>query len=152
MTHKGKLLAAALLAMGIWTLDGSAQAAEIRPEHPAVKARLLQTELMVAALYCDERGRYNAFVRKFRNELTAYGKQLQKLFRDAHGAQAQPNLDQFITRVANAESQRHLADTNAHCEDSSILFTELLNLNRSEFRRFSDQRGIRLPTASLALR
>jgi hypothetical protein len=145
-----------VMAAVAFVLLGSAGApggaTELRVEHPAIKARLLQTKLMVAALYCDERGRYNAFVRKFRTELVTYGKQLQKLFRDAHGSQGQPQLDEFITRIANAESQRHVDDKVGYCEDSSALFTSVLNLTRNEFRRFSDQRSITLPTAWMALR
>lgn len=141
-----------LAACGSLWLAVPAQAADSGGNHPAVKARVLQTELMVSALYCDESGRYNAFVRKFRPELTTYGKQLQKLFADAHGPRAQPKLDQFVTRVANAESQRHIDDRSASCEDSAELFTNVLSLNRLEFRRFTDQMTVRLSPALLAIR
>ena len=66
-------------------LPSSAQAkAKPRPGYcasdtdlAALNARVLQTELMVAALSCDEKQRYNSFVTAYREVLRDRGQALQ---------------------------------------------------------------------------
>ena len=55
---------------------GTASAFETRnaQEVAAVNARLLQTEMMVAALTCDLRSQYNTAVRAFEKDLVRHGK------------------------------------------------------------------------------
>jgi hypothetical protein len=83
----------------------------------ALNVRALQTELMVGALACGERERYNAFVQARQPELVPYAKTLQRM----HGKRT----NAFVTRVANAASR------NADCAAISALFDEALESGSS---------------------
>src|SRR5512134_2432835 len=78
----------------------------------ALNVRALQTELMVGALACGERERYNAFVQARQPELVPYARTLQRM----HGKRT----NAFVTRVANASAR------NADCAAISALFDEVL--------------------------
>jgi hypothetical protein len=83
----------------------------------ALNVRALQTELMVGALACGERERYNAFVQARQPELVPYAKTMQRM----HGKRT----NAFVTRVANAASR------NADCAAISALFDEALESGNS---------------------
>lgn len=93
-------------------------------EQPALSARVLQTQLMVAALACGESGRYNDFVRKFSPELSARSRTLMALFERQYGRGAESQLNRFVTVLANAASARS-ATTSRFCTDAVVLFDTL---------------------------
>lgn len=93
---------------------------------PALQTRVLQTDLMVAALTCDERARYNAFVGKHRAELVVRGHELKGLFNRAYGPRALANLDSFVTRLANEASLNTVAARTSYCTDAVATFTAVL--------------------------
>lgn len=95
-------------------------------ETAAVNARLLQTEMMVAALACDLRPQYNRAVRTFEKELVGHGKVLRRMFRRSHGAAAQRHLDKYITRLANEASARSNYDRATYCRTAASLFGDVL--------------------------
>lgn len=107
---------------------GAAHAIEPRnsSETAAVNARLLQTEMMVAALACDLRPQYNRAVRTFEKELVKHGRVLRKMFRRNHGASAQRHLDRYITRLANEASARSNYDRATYCRTAASLFGDVL--------------------------
>lgn len=107
---------------------GSANAFEPRGagETAAINARLLQTEMMVAALACDLRPQYNTAVRTFEKELVRHGKVLRKMFRRNHGASAQRRLDKYITQLANDASARSNYDRASYCRTAGVLFRNVL--------------------------
>ncbi len=83
-------------ASTVWA-DTCASAAE----KTAFDTRVLQSELMVAALSCGENARYNSFVQKFESELVANGNALRGYFARNYGKSGEDVLDRFITRIAN---------------------------------------------------
>jgi hypothetical protein len=83
----------------------------------ALNVRALQTELMVGALACGERERYNAFIRARQPELVPYAETLQRMQGKRTNA--------FVTRVANAASR------NPDCGAISALFDEALEPGNS---------------------
>lgn len=107
---------------------GAANAVE--PNNPteaaAINARLLQTEMMVAALACDLRPRYNKAMRTFEKELVGHGKVLRAIFRRSHGASAQRQLDKYITQLANDASGRSNYDRITYCRTAASLFDDVL--------------------------
>jgi hypothetical protein len=109
-------------------VTGAAHAAEPRnaSETAAVNARLLQTEMMVAALACDLRPQYNQAIRTYEKELVRHGKVLRTMFRRDHGASAQRQLDRYITRLANDASSRSNYDRITYCRTASTLFSNVL--------------------------
>ena len=79
----------------------------------ALNVRALQTELMVGALACGERERYNGFIRARQPELVPYAETLQRM----QGKQT----NAFVTKVANAASRK------PDCSVISALFDETLD-------------------------
>jgi hypothetical protein len=116
----------------------------IPSERAGADARVLQTELMVAALTCGQRNRYNGFVKKFQPQLVANGKALRRYFRRVHGGRGEARVTRFVTRLANEASARSLVDgTQAYCASVSSLFDEVMAIDPKDFQAFV----ARLPSA-----
>lgn len=120
---------------------GAAHAIEPRnaSETAAVNARLLQTEMMVAALACDLRPQYNRAVRTFEKELVGHGRVLRKMFRRNHGASAQRHLDRYVTRLANEASARSNYDRVTYCRTAASLFGNVLASRSGGFDQMTQQ-------------
>jgi hypothetical protein len=93
-------------------------------EASAERVRVLQTELMVAALKCRGREdlglfeKYNTFVRKFTPELVEHGKTLTGYFQRSYGNSYRQKMDKYITSLANTVSIASDKDPQ-FCEVSS---------------------------------
>lgn len=92
----------------------------------ALNARVLQTELMVAALSCDERERYNNFIIAYRSVLTERSQALQGMFKRAYGGEGTDRLNSFVTKMANNSSQQVTDRGNSYCTYAGELFKEAL--------------------------
>lgn len=98
---KTKKMMSALLAAA--AITGQAFAADVcsRPEETAaVKAEILQQQLMVAAYSCHLEGAYNAFVVNYRSDLVTSDREAQGLFQRAY-AKGEANYQTFKTQLAN---------------------------------------------------
>ena len=117
-------------------------------EDQALAARVLQTELMVAALTCGEQQLYNTFVTRFQPELVERGKALSKMFQRAYGNKGTAELTTFVTRLANEASMRSLDHGLDYCAKASAMFQEALAVDRTGFatfvsaQSFSDYHGV----------
>lgn len=145
MRHVLRLLRTALVA-AVATValadPGHAAMCALPSEQVALNSRVLQSELMVAALTCGERKRYNTFVRKFENQLVAYGRALRQYFKRAHGSNGRYEIDRFVTRLANDASERSLATSTARfCTDAVSLFDRVLDVDSHGLRDFLDGHG-----------
>ncbi|MGH8613491.1 MAG: hypothetical protein ACREYF_16115 [Gammaproteobacteria bacterium] len=121
-----KLVSAAFVIRGLLNVDTAWAEACAQPhERTALSARVLQTELMVAALSCGNRLLYNAFVRKFRDDLVKQGHSLRLFFARHYAGRGEKDLNILITRLANEASQRSNADRAAFCSQASSLFRQL---------------------------
>jgi len=124
---------------GLLTVDPAGAEVCAQPhERTALSTRVLQTELMVAALCCDNRPLYNAFVSKFRGELVKQGRSLRSFFQRHHGGGGEENLNSFITRLANEASRRSNAERAGFCAQTSLLFRQLLHDKRLNFETLLD--------------
>ena len=94
-------------------------------ERASLEMRLMQSELMVAALSCSSADSYNAFVSRYKSELTASGKTMQDLFKRVHGGNAFTQINSFVTRVAN-EASLKMALNSHFCEEAAQTFQVLL--------------------------
>lgn len=118
----------------------------------AAQVRVLQTELMVAALQCrndpafDHSAKYNAFISQFSSSLSQHGKALQDHFRKAFGGDHQRQLDRYVTRLANDAGQR--GTTTGYCQTMAPLFERVLTLKKSDLGSFSSE----LPLGQAVLR
>jgi hypothetical protein len=106
-------------------------------EREAVSFRLLQTELMVAALSCgreDYRSQYNTFVLRFRPALRTNGRALRAIFKRTYGRRGKRRLDAYVTRLANEASVRSMQN-DAFCESAGRKFNAVLRARRTETAR-----------------
>ncbi len=134
----------ALAAIAACMLGGSALAASSSAgaafcatdkDLAALNTRVLQTELMVAALSCGQRQQYNTFVTTHQQMLINQGRALQVLFNRAHGAQGANRMNAFVTRLANDASQQ-VRSRDDYCLFMSGLFDEAMATSPEHFSQF----------------
>lgn len=100
----------------------------------AIAFRRLQSELMVAALSCNDRrlhAYYNLFVERFRPALGENARVLKAHFRSIHGAVATRRMDDFMTRLANEASLSSMADRN-FCDNSLARFEAISRVDENQ--------------------
>lgn len=119
-TIKTRLLLAGLAA--IVAGPAIAQTCVQSSERTAFEVRALQSQLMVAALTCQQDSGYNAFVRKFQGELAGSYRAIQGHFRRTAGGGHQRALDGFITTLANEQSQDGIRQGSRFCQNVIPLF------------------------------
>lgn len=122
-------LVAAVLVAGA-ALIPAAQAADAATarERAAVRVRVLQSDMMVAALSCDLRTHYNQAVRRFETEMIRHGRHLRAFFERVYGRSGQRELDRFVTAMANSASSRSVAQGAAYCESAERLMNAVLTV------------------------
>lgn len=118
-------------------------------EKEALDLRVLQTELMFAALSCNEKDNYNQFVKKFQPKLQKNSMAMQNYFKNNYKKNSTAQLNQFVTQLANG-----VADRSAHtrpstfCAGARSLFIEALQHNDTSLpqlasqQRFASQHGV----------
>src|SRR5574337_1311738 len=98
-----------LLAAGLFAVVSAHAQQCLRPnERAAFDAAGLKTQLMITALTCDARQKYNAFVQRYQRELQTQERALQGYFARSYGARGQQRHDDYITSLANLQSQAGL--------------------------------------------
>ncbi len=112
-------------------------------ETTAVHVRMLQSELMVAALACRDSNpelgmvaQYNDFVRRLSDRLVSHSKVLQAHFQKAFGSDGMRRLEAFVTALANDASKRSMTSAS-YCQSASVLFHDVSMLERPDLERFS---------------
>lgn len=118
----------ATVAVAATMVAGSVSATEISitpKERASLEMRVMQSELMVAALSCSSADRYNAFVTRYKNELVDHGKTMQSLFKRVHGGNAFNQINSFVTRMANEASLKMIQNTH-FCDETGEMFQVLL--------------------------
>lgn len=84
----------------------------------------LKSQMMVTALTCAENEKYNAFITRFRPDLASNEKVLNGYFSRTFGRSAQKQHDDYITQLANEQSQTGLKQGTLFCMQSVGLFDE----------------------------
>ncbi len=108
----------------------------------------LKSELMVTALSCNAQDRYNAFVEKFRPDLTAQETALNSYFRSTYGRGAQTAHDDYITQLANVQSERGLKAGTAFCQQRVSMFDEVAVLrDASDLGGYAEAKDIVQPAS-----
>ena len=121
----GRRSGAAAVAAAVLLAAGAAGAACAKPgERLAFDLRVVQTELMVAALSCGERAAYNGFVKKFGGDLAAGGTAMRSYFRRAYGSAGEARLTSHVTALANRAALRRVEPGVDFCSQAvSVLRT-----------------------------
>jgi len=109
-------------------------------ENGGLQMRVLQTELMVAALTCNQKDKYNSFVRKFSSELVGQTNSMKNYFTRAHGSRATQEMNSLVTNLANEASQRVIKYEGNFCSDASALFDAVLAVSPKELVSFAAAR------------
>jgi len=115
-------LLAATAAMLLVPSIASAQVCVQPAEKTAFDIRALQSQLMVAALSCGLQDDYNAFVRKYQGDLVTAFRNVHGHFRRTSGSRHQHDVDQYITNLANGQSQLSIARGSFFCREQAPLF------------------------------
>jgi hypothetical protein len=102
-------------------------------EQTALNSRVLQSELMVAALACGDKARYNQFVTRFQDELVPLGHNLIDFFKRNYGTKAQATLDSFVTSLANQSAMHSATSGQAFCEAMSDELSAALALTPADY-------------------
>ena len=135
------LVAAALLAPGI------ASATCLKPyEGTAINIAGLKSQLMVTALSCDTRDRYNDFVLTFRPTLQHEDTALNSYFLHHYGRSWRSEHDDYITQLANMQSEAGIREGTQFCQDNVGLFDEVLALKSAkELMAFANEKPMLQP-------
>ncbi len=121
------LVATALLAPGI------ASAACLKPiEGTAINVAGLKSQLMVTALSCDTRDRYNSFILGFRPTLQREDTALNSYFLHHYGRSWRSEHDDYITQLANVQSEAGIREGTQFCQDNVGLFDQVLALRTAK--------------------
>ena len=88
----------------------------------------LKSQLMVTAITCEATERYNAFILRYRPDLVAQEKVLNGYFGRNFGRRAQAEHDDYITSLANSQSQNGLKAGTGFCASNMAMFDEVMKL------------------------
>ena len=106
----------------------SAAACVRPPEKDAFDVANLKSQLTVIAISCQQEDRYNSFVGKYRPALLNNEAALKNFFGRAYGKRAQSTQDDFITQLANAQSQQGIRSGTSFCPLFIGMFDEVMAL------------------------
>jgi len=141
-------LVASAMISGIMTAPAFAAECGESPAHEAFDVQGLKSELMVTALSCDARDQYNAFVGKFRSHLTAEEKHLDGYFKTTYGRNAQREHDDYITQLANVQSEGGLRAGTVFCKQRIAMFEEVAELeDGADLAHYAEAKDIVQPAS-----
>jgi hypothetical protein len=101
-------------------------------EIAAFSVAALKSDLMVAAVSCQADEKYNDFVRRYRPALVAQEKAMETYFSRNDKRSWQRTRDDYITQLANAQSQRAMVLGSQFCARTLGQFDELVALSKPE--------------------
>lgn len=108
----------------------------------------LKSELMVIAIDCQMEERYNAFVNRFRSDLQGSEKGLNTYFGRVARGSSQHAHDDYITSLANAQSDDALTRGTLFCDEHAHMFDEVLALGGSaDLLSYASAKGLVQPIA-----
>ena len=114
-------------------LAGGAAQAQVRCASPADQAAFevgaLKSEMIVLAETCPNADKtYNAFIERYRPELTSEDRVVNAWFKKTFGKVAQREYDSYITNLINGQSQIGLRQGSNFCPRSEVIFSEAMAL------------------------
>ena len=141
------LATVATAACGLVAPAASAESScGMSPARAAFDIEGLKSELMVTALSCNQQDSYNAFVQRFRPDLLREEGTLNAYFKRSYGRAAQREHDNYITQLANVQSERGLQAGTAFCSQRADMFSEVGALeSMSDLSGYAEAKDIRQP-------
>lgn len=98
------------------------------PDKAAFDVAGLKSQLMVTAISCQAQAKYNGFINRYRINLVSEEKLLNSYFQRAYGRGAQKQHDDYITLLANSQSERGIQQGTLFCQKNVGLFDEVMQL------------------------
>ncbi len=120
------LFAGSMLCAGIAYAEPCAKPADVT----AFQVAGLKAKLMVTAITCSQQDRYNDFVVRFRKDLMVHEHNLHAYFTRIIGGRAQHEHDDYITSLANTQSESGIQQGTLFCQQNVSIFTEVLALTK----------------------
>jgi len=135
-------MAAGVFAATLGTVGSAfASSCATQAELQAFQTRVLQTELMMAALACNESDRYNAFIRRFTPELMSGGQLVKSYFSRVYGKSGTTRMNSAITTYANDSSKDRMAIGDAaFCGRAGEIFGSVLQMPNAQFVKYASER------------
>lgn len=133
------------LAVVFFTFSSAALAGDSRcataNEARAINNRVVQSELMVAALSCKKEKSYKSFLNKFKSEIKQDKKSIRGYFSRVYNDKSEQQLNGFITKIANKSSERSLSSSSQDfCMFADHLFEMVLDDRTNSIVRVSSDR------------
>ena len=97
-------------------------------DQSAFEVQALRSELMVLATGCHDDEQYNAFIRRYQNDLQANERTIIAYFQHRYGKAGQTEHDRFVTDLANAISHQGSDLGGDFCPRNGLIFNEVLAL------------------------
>ena len=108
----------------------------------------LKSELMVTAETCHMTDKFNRFMLTYRPAIAAREKELTAYFKRAYGRMSDKAYDDYITNLANVQSQEGLKTGTAFCTIFQNMFDEVLSLHDgTELADYAHSQAIVQPVA-----
>jgi len=140
-----RILLTSVIAVGLLTSQMAQAQNCARPaDKTAFDVAGLKSQLMVTAITCEATDRYNAFIGRYRPELLGQDKVLTAYFGRNFGKRGQAQHDDYVTSLANSQSQEGLKSGNLFCKSNMSMFDEVMAL-----RALSDLPGYASSKASV---
>ena len=111
--------------------QGSAKFCVTPQEMDSLMIAGVKSRFMVAALACNGKTGFNAFINKNRPALLAAEKVTTGYFSKHYGRAAMSMQDEYITNLANAQSQRRLRNNTAFCQDTLKVMDDAQSISSS---------------------
>jgi hypothetical protein len=124
-----RILLSGLVAAGVLSASiASAQQCAKPADMSAFGIAGLKSQLMVTALTCSRQDRYNDFVHRFQKDLMAQERALHAYFARVFGGRGQQAHDDYITNLANAQSENGIRQGSLFCQRNAGIFEEVMAL------------------------
>ena len=124
-----RIVFSGLLAAGLVSASIASAQQCVRPaDMSAFGIAGLKSQLMVTALTCGRQDRYNDFVHRFQKDLMAQEHALHAYFARVFGGRGQQQHDDYITSLANAQSQSGIRQGSLFCQQNVGMFEEVMAL------------------------
>jgi hypothetical protein len=117
-------------------------------EQTAFDEAALKSNLMVIAVTCHKEDQYNAFMRRFLPALRESENTIDNYFRRNDRRSWQKQRDDYITQLANAQSQRALVLGDQFCARNEDAFDAVLQLpSAADLGSFAAGKATSIPQA-----
>ena len=136
------LVASGLLAAPLAEADQCARPAD----KVAFDVVGLKSQLMVTAISCQAQDKYNGFVARYRTSLVSQERSLTSYFLRAYGRSGQKQHDDYITLLANSQSEKGIQQGTLFCDKNIGMFDEVMKLkDGSELPAYANSKAVAQP-------